>query len=123
MATPPPDVCIVADSAIPPGCVVIRLDDLVALLAGRSATPPAPRPLGPTWEGLQAVVGMLTARLSGMSVDLGDIAGDVPPEAISAVAVSLAASLLAALVPPDRATDLLRDLGVTALGQSAGTDS
>jgi len=111
----------VNDSQVPLGCVVIRLDDLVALLAGRAAAPPAPRPPGASWPGLAVVVALLTARLGGIAVDHG-VTGDVPPETITGAAVMLAGSLLAALVPSDMAVALLRDLGLLALSHAgAGT--
>lgn len=103
-------------SQIPPGHALVRLDDLAAMLAGRAAAAPAPPSarVGATWEGLQAVIGLLTARLAGVAVDHGDVTGDVPAEAVSRTAVMLAGALLAALMPSDRAIELLRDLGLAA---------
>ncbi len=107
----------------PPGCVVVRIEDLAALVAAvrapgsatsdraRSGGAAAP---GTGWDALAATVALLTARLDNdASVSAASLAPDVAPSDITAVAVTIAAAWLRVSLP-DRGGALLRDLGLLA---------
>ena len=114
-------------SEIPPGCVLIRLADLAALIAARPGQlPPGPaepprQPEG-AWSGLAAAVAMCTARL-GENRDLGPghLAEGIPPEYIIAPLVAMAAAGLRACLE-DGAEAFLRDMGLIAAARGRGPD-
>ena len=49
-----------ADRGVPPGHVLVRLDDLAALIAGRASAPDVS-----AWEVLASVIAIVSARRSG----------------------------------------------------------
>ncbi|MFI5062784.1 MAG: hypothetical protein ACHP9Z_02220 [Streptosporangiales bacterium] len=108
----------------PPGCVVIRVENLAALLADRApgsttgdragSNRPVQASAAATWEALAATVGLLTARLDGdAGISAADLAPDVPPAAIAAVALTIVTAWLRVLLP-DEGAALLADLGLMA---------
>jgi hypothetical protein len=106
--------------AVPPGHVLIRVEDFTALLAARKPEPAPPQAehaalpdAAATWQGLAAVVALLTARLGGYRIGPGDVADDVPPAAIVAAMLTLTAAALTQLLD-DHGEALLRDLGLLA---------
>lgn len=109
-----------AKPEIPPGCVVIRLADLAALLAAVPAPEP-PRRADDAWSGLGAAVAMLTARLGKQDVGPGQLAEGIPPEHIITALVAMAAAGLRGCLE-DGAETFLRDLGLIAAARGRGPD-
>jgi hypothetical protein len=106
---------------IPPGHVLVRIDDLVRLAAAQSAaaTPEPPAPAAAAdWEGLSAAVALATARLGGTAASRGDLAPDVSPDAILGALLILVTAALREFLP-DAGTRLLRDLGLAAAEEAA----
>jgi hypothetical protein len=103
--------------AIPPGHVLLRIEDFAALYAAAHAPAPPAAPQGEraTMAGLAEAVSLLTARVHG--IDLG-LSGDVPHSAVTASLAVLAAAFLGHLLPADRAAALLTDLGIIAVKEA-----
>jgi hypothetical protein len=111
-----------ASEPLPPGHVLIRVEDLAALLAERPAADApaaASGDAGMTWPALTAAVALITDKLSGTRADPDALIGDVPASAVLRVLVILAAGLGSAL-PPASVTGALRDLALYAAGQTSG---
>lgn len=105
--------------AIPSGYALVRLDDLAALQAARQAPPPPPpdpQPASATMGGLREALAHLIARQNGLSIPLAE---DIPAATVVATMTLLAAAFLAELMPSDRATKLLQDLGLTAAKEAS----
>lgn len=120
-----------ADRAIPPGHVLIRLDDLAWLLArGRppdagqavQATPPAPPPGGrvaAAWPSLSVAIAMLTSRVTRAGVSDGDLIGDADPAAVIRALASIAVRALECAFPDTGTMTVLQNLAMAAaLGNS-----
>lgn len=113
---------------IPPGCVLIRITDLAALLA---ALPQQPRPVpaGPkpshqpedAWDGLGAAIAMLTAHLGRHDVDLGELAEGTDATSIIRPLVIMAGAGLRAGFK-DQAGEFLRSMGAIAATRGRGRD-
>ena len=106
---------------IPPGCVLIRLADLAALLATTGSQAPQPAPYAASWEGLTAATSMLTGQLGGHQVTRADLASGIAPEEIIGALVTLAAALLR-VHQADSAPALLQYLGLIAASYGTGPD-
>lgn len=110
---------------VPPGCAVVRLADLAALLAARpspaSAGPEPPRQPEDAWAGLGAAVALCTARLGKQDVGPEQLADGIPPELIIAPLVAMAAAGLRGCLE-DGAEAFLRDMGLIAATRGRGPD-
>ena len=113
---------------IPPGCVLIRVADLAALLAvppgsARPALDPAepPQPPADTWRGLASAVALLTARLGHHDVDPGQLADEADAASVISALVSVATASLRGCLEGG-AEGFLQDLGVLAARRGRGPD-
>jgi hypothetical protein len=101
----------------PPGYVVITFRQLEELLAaGRTAPGTAPGPATATLEAMSGVIALITARLGERSAglppaDQAALTEGVPDAALIRTFAVFAAATLAAIVPHDRLTGFLQDLG------------
>lgn len=103
---------------LPPGYVAIHLNDLMALHAARQAPPPPPPdpvPATATAAGLAEAISLLAARIHGVK-DF-PLSGDVDATAVTGALALLATALLRQLLPRDRATAFLTDLGTAAANE------
>ncbi len=114
---------------IPPGCVLIRVADLAALLAALPGQrPPAlvpaepPQPPADAWRGLASAVALLTARLGHHDIAPGQLADEADTAAIIAALVVMAAAALRGCLDDGAAMSLLQDLGVIAGRRGRGPD-
>ena len=102
---------------LPPGHVLIRVEDLAELL-GRQAQPASPAPAQQsraTIAGLSEAISLVTAEHEGITSP--GLSGDVPPGAVTAALTVFTAALLRNLLPADRAAALLIDLGIAAAAE------
>jgi hypothetical protein len=112
---------------IPRGHVLLRIEDLAALLAGlpgRPAIPPAdpPPPADDAWSGITAAVAMVTARLGGQGGDsIAQLADGVGPTAIIGALVSMTAAALKHCLDDD-AEGFLQNMAMTAARRGCGLD-
>jgi hypothetical protein len=98
-----------ADRAVPPGHVLIRLDDLAALIAARASAPDVS-----AWQVLASVIAIVSARRAGLS-DAG-LLGDVPP-ARALRCMSMLATALTECLPGDAIEEALADIGLRAAAE------
>jgi len=101
-----------ADRGVPPGHVLIRLDDLAALIAGGAGVPGIS-----AWEVLASVIAIVSARRGGLS-DAG-LLGDVPP-ARALRCMSLLAAALTECLPGDAIEEALAGIGLRCAAEMAG---
>ena len=102
-----------ADRGVPPGHVLIRLDDLTALLVDRAGAPDVS-----AWEVLASVIAIVSARRAGLS-DTG-LLGDVPP--VRALrTMSMLATALTECLSGDAIEEALAGIGLRCAAEIAGT--
>ena len=108
---------------VPPGCVVISIADLAALIAAARppdtgqavrAAPPSPSPGGTALPALRAAIAMLTSRIGGAEVDDRDLIGDIPSAAVIAALAAIAVRALECGFPDVATITVLRDLAMAA---------
>jgi hypothetical protein len=108
---------------IPRGCVLVRIEDLAALLAAQYVpAPPEPsRKPEDAWAGLGAAIALVTERLGHQDVGHGQLADGIPAECIIGPLVAMAAAGLRGCLD-DGAEKLLQDMGLIALSRGHGPD-
>ena len=117
--------------SVPPGHVLIRLDDLAALLA--AARPPdAGQPVQPTppvhppdagttaWPALAVAISLITNRLGASGAVDADLIGDVPAETIIGALAAIAARAMSCAYPMPVVQQVLRDLGMAVAREASG---
>ena len=111
---------------IPRGHVLLRIEDLAALLAAQSspvtATAELPAPDGDAWAGLAVAIAMVTARLGHHDADPGQLADETDAASIIRPLVAMAAEGLRGCLPEDGAQRLLQDMGLIAASRGIGPD-
>jgi len=109
----------------PPGFVLVRLDDLAALLAaqpapGTPAAAPAPSagPPAAPWEAFSSAVALITARTTAAGVPDADLMDGAA--AVIRALVTIAAAVIRAAIGPAGTGRLLQDLGALAARERPG---
>jgi hypothetical protein len=90
------------------GSAVVRIES-----AGRQPDHAAEG--GATMAGLAEAIGLLTARVHGMTSP--GLSRNVAPSAVAAALALLGAAFISHLLPADRGAGLLRDFGAAAAGE------
>jgi hypothetical protein len=115
--------------------VLIRIEDLAALLAARPpdagqpepATPPPPRPPGgatAAWPALAAAIALLTSRIGGAGVSDADLIGDTDPATVIRALAAIATRALECAWPDVATVTVLQNLAVAVAREATrGTTS
>jgi hypothetical protein len=116
------DQLMAKHEAVPPGHVLIRIEDLAWLLATArppgtgqpvQPSPPAGPPGGAgAFQALAIAIALLTKRLGGSGVSDADLVGDTDPATVISALASVAARAMACAYPLPVVQAILRDLGV-----------
>jgi hypothetical protein len=120
-----------ADRTMPPGHVLIRIEDLAWLLAAARA-PDAGQPVQPSlparkpggaaaaWPALAVAVALITNRLGGSGVADADLIGDVPAATVIGALASIGARAMDCAYPRPMVQAILRDLGTAVAREVSG---
>lgn len=105
---------------MPPGCALVRITDLAALIAAQPRSVPAALPTD-AWSGLASAVAMVTARLGRHDVDVGQLADENDTASVIHALVAMASTGIRGCLE-DGAEAFLRDLGLIAAARGRGPD-
>jgi hypothetical protein len=107
-------------SNVPPGYVLIRIDDLAVILADRRERAAETPAAAAQTRALAAVVSLLTGELTDAPLTQAELVADASMARIVRLLVVMSTGLMRGILPGDGA-GLLRDLGAAAaLAEGAG---
>jgi hypothetical protein len=126
------DLLMAKHEPVPPGHVLIRIEDLAALLAAarppdagqpvQAAPPPGRPPSGAAaaWASLAVAIGLLTSRIGGAGVSDDDLIGDTDPAVVIRALSAIATRALECAFPDVATVTVLQNLAVAVAREASG---